>query len=99
MAARRGKTMTTETVEEAKTVETPAVEGTKEKKTRAPRKPSPYQVVFRATDAEGNPLDKSNVKIEVLAVTRDRATFGEILVNNVDRGGLQHVSFLSTAAE
>lgn len=94
MAARRVKMS-----EEAATVnETPVAE-TKEKKERKPRTPSPYQVVFRLTDADGNPVGKGDVNVEILAVTRDHATFGKTLVANVERGGIQHISFLSTTAE
>lgn len=85
--------------EELKTVEPVTETSEPAKKERKPRTPSPYQVVFRVTDAEGNPLDKSGAKLEVLAVTRDRAVFARALVENVDRGGVQYVSFLNTAAE
>lgn len=65
------------------------------KKPRKPRIKNPTHIVLRVTDADGNPLGKDAVNVEVITVTKNVAEFGRALVENVDRGGLVNKEFAS----
>ncbi len=63
-----------------------------DKKVRAPRQITPFEVVLRVTDENGNPVE--GYTVDILQVSRDPVKVAKTLMTNMRSGGLYHTSFL-----